>query len=83
MNLLLLLSALLSALTGAVSSGRAPTVAHAAVAAASIRAEVAGTARSIASRPLQPLPELRTVALSLVAVAASPAVPLYASRRRE
>lgn len=83
-NLLLLLSALLSAITGGASAMRAPTAAHAvASAAAAVRAEVRSA--RIASRPQQPLPTLAQAAVPFVPVLL-PLVavePLYASRRRE
>ena len=84
-NLLLLLSALLSALTGGASAMRAPTAAHAvASAAATVQAEVRSA--RIASRPQQGLPTLALI--STLPVPDAPATvaafePLYASRRRE
>jgi len=85
MNLLLLLSALLSALTGGASTMRTPAAAHAvASAAAVVEAQVRPT--SIASRPQQALPTLaETAAWGLVAAApvVAPTEPLYARRRRE
>ncbi len=84
-NLLLLLSALLSALTGGVSAMRAPTAAHTvASAAVAVHAE-AGSAR-IASRPQQGVASL-TLSAVLPVVGDMPLIgalaPLYASRRRE
>lgn len=86
MNLLLLLSALLSAITGGASAMRAPTAAHAvSTAAAAVRAEVRSA--RIASRPRQGLPTLARVALlpetGGVMLPVGGAEPLYASRRRE
>ncbi len=83
-NLLLLLSALLSALTGGASAMRAPTAAHAVSCAAT--AVQTKAALAIASRrPQQALPGLRTFAASPFAIVQSfaEAAPLYASRRRE
>ncbi|NIJ28971.1 hypothetical protein FHT00_000904 [Sphingomonas insulae] len=85
MNLLLLLSALLSAITGGASAMRTPTAAHAA-ASASVAVRAAVRSTRIASRPQQDM-------IGLAAAAALPligAIPrgdaiarLYASRRRE
>ena len=84
MNLLLLLSALLSAITGGASAMRAPTAAHAvATTAAAVRAEVRSA--RIGSRPQQPRPTLAQAAVPSVPVLL-PRVAvesLYASRRRE
>ncbi len=83
-NLLLLLSALLSAITGGASAMRAPTAAHAvASAAAAVQAEVRSA--RIASRPQQPLPtRVQAAALSAPVLLPPVAVEsLYASRRRE
>ena len=83
MNLLLLLSALLSALTGVGSAVRAPAAAQA------ISTQVTAAAAQVrAVRAAQrPQPTRRTVAMVRTA-AALPIVsvataPLYASRRRE
>ena len=85
MNLLLLLSALLSALTGVGGSVRAPDVAQA-VAGAS----VAGTTRApaqarVAHRPVSALPTRAAVAHRTAgsAVAFAVAEPLWTLRRRE
>lgn len=84
-NLLLLLSALLSALTGGASAMRAPTAAHAVASAASaVQAEV--RAARVASRPQPPRWTLAAVAGPFAPVAArvvAAGQPLYASRRRE
>ncbi|MEA1083080.1 hypothetical protein SFC76_02315 [Sphingomonas sp. CD22] len=84
MNLLLLLSALLSALTGGTSAMRTPAAAHA-VASAAAMVEARAIPARVASRPPQALPSLIVVATDVVA--AAPAVgsteALYASRRRE
>lgn len=84
MNLLLLLSALFSALTGAASTVREPTAAHA-ISAVAVCAQ-AVKAVQVASRPVQPLATLGTVALPVTggeALFLAVAEPLYASRRRE
>lgn len=83
MNLLLLLSALLSALTGVNASARAPQ-ASTEVAATAIRA-TAIAPRQQARRPVVGLPTLAISAAAPVARSlALPAIePLYAARRRE
>lgn len=85
MNLLLLLSALLSALTGVGGSVRAPDVAQAAAGAS-----VAGTPRApaqarVAHRPVSALPTRAAVAHRTAgsAVAFAVAEPLWTLRRRE
>ncbi|WP_267392998.1 MULTISPECIES: hypothetical protein [unclassified Sphingomonas] len=83
MNLLLLLSALLSALTGAGSVVRGPAAAHA-VSATAVCVQAA-KAVQVASRPVQALAAVSAVARS--AASARPWVllavhPLYAGRRR-
>ncbi|MEH3104744.1 MAG: hypothetical protein PGN12_12675 [Sphingomonas phyllosphaerae] len=83
-NLLLILSALLSALTGVGAAARQPQVAQA-VAQQVKAAAIASAARRLATRPAQPratlvdssgAPQLRV--LALVAVE-----PIFAGRRRE
>lgn len=85
MNLLLLFSALLSALTGVGSAARAPAAAQtvsAQVTAAAAAAQVAAV--RIAQRPQQAVAALRAVAGGLALPALRLQVtPLYASRRRE
>ncbi|MEH3046910.1 hypothetical protein [Sphingomonas adhaesiva] len=84
MNLLLLLSALLSALTGIGGSVRQPPVAQAV--AQQTRAAVAATvAQRVAARPVQVLATLSTSAVAPIAAALAlfPAEPAYATRRRE
>ena len=84
-NLLLLLSALLSALTGGASAMRAPTAAHA-VAQVAAAVEARALPAGIASRPQQPLPTRIAAARHRVVVPATApasAEPLYARRRRE
>jgi hypothetical protein len=84
-NLLLLLSALLSALTGGTSAMRTPAAAHAVASTAAMVEARAITAR-VASRPQQALPTLIASAARPQAAAApvvTPAEPLYARRRRE
>ena len=84
MNLLLLLSALLSALTGVVGGAQrldaAPAVARSIGRSATLAAETVAT-----SRPLAALPVLVAVApLAMpVRVITARAVPLWANRRRE
>lgn len=84
MNLLLLLSALLSALTGGASAMRAPAAAHAVAVAAAV-AEAQAVPARIAARPVQALPRVRQVTATAApaAFALAAIVPLYASRRRE
>lgn len=84
-NLLLLLSAVLSALTG-VGGGlraqdRARTVAEGTIAAV----RVAATARAAPSRPSPRLPTLAVSAASgpQIAFALAPVEPVFAGRRRE
>lgn len=83
LNLLLLLSALFAALTGAASTVREPTAAHAVAAAAAIQADVAREDRQAARRPLATVPDFRVVAVAGTDLALAAAAPLYASRRRE
>jgi hypothetical protein len=82
-NLLLLLSALLSALTGVGASARQPQVAQAVAQQAQAAATVSRPA--VAHRPLIITPSLATFATEPVAVALhiAAAEPLFASRRRE
>jgi hypothetical protein len=86
MNLLLLLSALLSALTGGASAMRAPAAAHAVASSCAAVRSQARIAR-VASRPLQAPPSLMRSALrplsDAIAGVLTIAGPLYASRRRE
>ncbi|MFA6115573.1 MAG: hypothetical protein WC729_16350 [Sphingomonas sp.] len=87
MELLLILSALLSALTGAISGVRTPEVRlHQAVVGASTVQASAPTAARVAARPIvQAMPTL--VAASSfgieTAFALDTVIPLYAERRRE
>ena len=84
MNLLLLLSALLSALTGSGGSVRQPQVAQAV--AQQARAAVAATvAQRVAARPAQVLVGLPTSAAAprATSLALLPAESAFAMRRRE
>jgi hypothetical protein len=83
MNLLLLLLAMLSALTGVGAVARAPE--PAAAAAVSVAPQAAENAAVAASRPHQDCPPLTRVAWHMEAAGFMlPAfAPLYASRRRE
>ena len=84
-NLLLLLSALLSAITGGAAATRVPAAAHAmARSVAAVEAQVRSA--RIASRPVQVLPVLAIMAVlhGVSDAPRPPAVePLYANRRRE
>jgi hypothetical protein len=83
-NLLLLLSALLSALTGGVSAMRAPAAPHAVAVAAAVAEAQVSPAR-VDTRPVQSLPG-RWQAIAIVnpaAITLTSIIPLYASRRRE
>jgi hypothetical protein len=83
MNLLLLLSALLSALAGVGGSVRAPSPAQAVTSAAAAQVAPAPPARASA-RPVSVPPALAGVAAMRMTIAALPlAIPLWASRRRE
>ena len=84
MNLLLLLSALLSALTGVAASARAPEVTQAVASSAVAQAEPA-VRRLRAARQTASLPALSSVAREPTSARAFPvdAEPLWASRRRE
>lgn len=83
-NLLLLLSALLSAITGGASAMRTPTAAHAA-ASASVAVRAAVRSTRIASRPQQDMPGLTAAALPVIGFIprVDAVARLYASRRRE
>lgn len=85
MNLLLLLSALLSALTGVVTGGRAERVPQA-VSAQANAARVADAAVRVATRrPISVPPSRKASSTSFESHWTSPAAvePLYAARRRE
>ncbi len=83
MNLLLLLSALLSALTGAVPGVRGQSAQ--AVAQGSVCAQTAKVADAkIAVRPVAALASLEDVAVSaMLRVVAVGTTPIWADRRRE
>ncbi|MEH3102034.1 hypothetical protein [Sphingomonas adhaesiva] len=85
MNLLLLLSALLSALTGIGGSVRQPPVAAQAVAQQARVAVAAAVAQRVAARPVQALATRSASAAAPVAavLALLPVEPAYATRRRE
>lgn len=82
-NLLLLLSALLSALTGVGASARSAQVPQAVSAQA--RADQTVPRRAVVSRPLAALPTVAANAAAPIVRAPTlrSAVPLYAGRRRE
>ena len=85
MNLLLLLSALLSALTGVVTGGRVERVPQA-VSAQAFGARAADAAvRVVTRRPVSVLPSLKASSTWTIGYWTSPeaAEPLYAARRRE
>lgn len=88
MQLLLLLSALLSALTGAVSGGRVPESRCQQVCGAGTRTALAVPTRAVPARPQAfsgTLPAARprqTMVSALVAAPAGPLVPLYLGRLR-
>lgn len=83
-NLLLLLSALLSALAGVGGHARQPQVAQA-LAQPAAQAVSSAAARARAARPAVALPTLAASAEKPVALvfALAAAEPLYAARRRE
>ncbi len=81
-NLLLLLSALLSALTGAVGGARAPQPAVAVARVAEIAVTQVAAATTV--RPVAGLPDIVTVrVMTGAAWALVLPVPLFLSRRRE
>ena len=82
-NLLLLLSALLSALTGVGASARQPQVAQAV--AQQAEAAVTASRPAAAHRPVVVAPSLAMLARAPIALALRIAAvePLFASRRRE
>ena len=84
MNLLLLLSALLTALTGVGSGARTPQMAQ----AVAQQARVASTVATVATAARRPLETWSTLAAAATAPLAAgwrlaPSSPLYAGRRRE
>ncbi len=85
MNLLLLLSALLSALTGIGGSVRQQPVAAQAVAQQARAAVAATVAQRVAARPVQGLATLVASATAphAISFALAPVEPAYATRRRE
>ncbi|WP_066587145.1 hypothetical protein [Sphingomonas pruni] len=85
MNLLLLLSALLSALsgTGGARAAQVPTTLSSAVVATAVKA-TAEVRRQVAARPIQAIAgPAHAVVLALPVFALSDSVPAFASRRRE
>lgn len=82
-NLLLLLSALLSALTGVGGSARQPQVAQAV--AQQARAAVTASRPAAAHRPVAAAPSLAMLAAApfVSALRLTVSEPLFASRRRE
>ena len=85
MNLLLLLSALLSALTGVGGSVRQPQLAQAVAMQERAATIVAARRIAVTQRPAQHIATLVVSAVAPVVVATAPAAiePAWASRRRE
>jgi len=85
MNLLLLLSALLSALTGIGGSVRAPDMAQAVAGASAVAAVAPARRPGVAARPAFVLPGRLSQAIlpRYVALALPAAQPIWATRRRE
>jgi hypothetical protein len=85
MNLLLLLSALLSALSGIGGTARAPHQARAVAGASVVAVRVAPSRAQVAHRQVSALPTPASVApIGVVPVAPSiAAVPAWVDRRRE
>lgn len=87
MELLLILSALLSALTGAAASGRVPEVRLHHAAASVAQAAVAATTaeRRVVRHPIgaQPARIARSVPVDIDTVALPVIEPIYMARRRE
>jgi hypothetical protein len=85
LNLILLLSALLSALsgTGGARAAQVPTTLSSAVVATAVKA-TAEVRRQVAARPIQAIAGPARAAVSALPVFAfSDAIPVFASRRRE
>jgi len=85
LNLILLLSALLSALSGTAGARgtQAPMAVSRTVVATAIKA-TAEVRRQVAARPVQPIAgPVHAVVAALPALAFSDAIPTFASRRRE
>jgi len=85
LNLILLLSALLSALSGAggARAAQVPTTLSSAVVATAVKA-TAEVRRQVAARPIQTIAgPVHAVMSALPVFALSDAIPVFASRRRE
>lgn len=85
MNLILLLSALLSALSGTsgARAAQAPTALSSSVVATVIKAGAA-TRRQVAARPVQAIAgPVHATVTALPVLALFDAIPVFASRRRE
>lgn len=86
MDLLLLLSAFLTALTGAITGARpvqGAAVGQQVERAADATRHAVVTLAIAGKRPAQGWPEARMIAVAASAFALVPAAPLYALRRRE
>jgi hypothetical protein len=85
LNLILLLSALLSALSGTAGArgAQVPTALSSTVVATAVKA-TAEVRRQVAARPVQAIAgPVHAIVAALPSVALSDAIPAFASRRRE